>query len=248
MEPIKNSSLQTIAKNSILKYIKENTFPNNKLPTEEMFCEMLGISRVTIRSVLNELSSEGFIFRKHGKGTFVNVEALKNKTPITPLKPFYDMITDLGYKCEIRDLGYSIINASEVIANNLNIDAGEPVIFTKKIFYANSNPVVYCEDYFPVKFLKNIDDCLKIKDFKHSIFQFLKIECKKEVSWDKIEIASITTEEKKELDDIFKFDKVKAILQCSGINYDDNNIPIVYAIEYVNTDYISFSLIRKKSI
>lgn len=248
MEPIKNSSLQVVAKNNILKYIKENTFSNNKLPTEEMFSEMLGISRVTIRSVLNELASEGFIFRKHGKGTFVNMEALKIKTPITPLKPFYSMITDLGYECQIEDLGYEILEASEVVAKNLNINFGEKVVFTKKIFYADNNPVVYCEDYFPLNFLKETDDCFKIKDYKYSIFQFIKEKCKKEVSWDKIEIATVTTGEKKELEDIFRFDKVKAILQCSGINYDDNNIPIVYAIEYVDTKYISFSLIRKKSI
>jgi GntR family transcriptional regulator of arabinose operon len=42
-----------------------------KLPSENEFMELLGLSRMTIRSALSQLASENYIHKLHGKGTFV---------------------------------------------------------------------------------------------------------------------------------------------------------------------------------
>ncbi len=249
MEPIKKKSLQSLAKESILKYIKENTFEQNKLPTEEMFCSMLGISRITLRSVLNDLASEGYIFRKHGKGTFVNTEALKNIAPITPLKPFSDIISDLGYRCTIKNLGFEIKPSSKKLADILKIEYGTNIVVTKKIFYANNIPVVFCEDFFSVNFLKNIEDCKKIEECETSIFQFLKKYCDKNIAWDNVRVKTTSNIKMPQLSEIFKCEgEFKDLLVFKGVNYDSENMPIVYALEYVDTDYIPLSIIRNKII
>lgn len=251
MEPIKNKSLQFLAKESILKFIKTNDFENNKLPTEEMFCKMLGVSRVTVRGVLNELAFEGFIFRKHGKGTFVNREALKSKAPLTPLKPFKNIIIDLGYECTIKNLGYKeMIEKDKDIKNILKLDNNsDKIIITEKIFFANKIPVVYCKDYFSTKFLSCIEDCNKIKEHESSIFEFLKTICSKKITWDKVKIETTSNLKEPFLNDIFNCkDSFRDFLVVKGINYDDSNSPIVYALEYVDTSYIPFSLVRKKIV
>ncbi len=57
------------AKIQIRKYI--NTMDlghSNKLPSEEIFADIIGVSRITIRSALNDLASEGVIFRSRARG------------------------------------------------------------------------------------------------------------------------------------------------------------------------------------
>ena len=77
LEPIKTKSLTQITKESILKYIRTlNLDVNNKLPSEENLSKDLGVSRITVRSALNELATEGVIFRRQGKGTFIMLKLL----------------------------------------------------------------------------------------------------------------------------------------------------------------------------
>jgi GntR family transcriptional regulator, transcriptional repressor for pyruvate dehydrogenase complex len=45
--------------------------PNRKLPTERALCEMLEISRRSVRRALEVLEAEGRIWRRQGSGTFV---------------------------------------------------------------------------------------------------------------------------------------------------------------------------------
>jgi GntR family transcriptional regulator len=41
------------------------------LPTEEALCEQFGVSRVTVRRALADLEAQGFVQRRHGRGTYV---------------------------------------------------------------------------------------------------------------------------------------------------------------------------------
>ncbi|MEG2988459.1 MAG: winged helix-turn-helix domain-containing protein, partial [Oscillospiraceae bacterium] len=61
---------------------------SNKLPREEALAEQIGVSRITIRQALNDLSAEGTVFRRQGKGTFVNVDSLNIKVKFSPCMEF----------------------------------------------------------------------------------------------------------------------------------------------------------------
>jgi GntR family transcriptional repressor for pyruvate dehydrogenase complex len=49
-----------------------------KLPSEKQLCEMLGVSRTSIRSALQKLSAYGIIEIRHGQGSFVSDSAKVN--------------------------------------------------------------------------------------------------------------------------------------------------------------------------
>ncbi|NLI89852.1 MAG: GntR family transcriptional regulator, partial [Epulopiscium sp.] len=60
-------------KNYILEEINNGKFkPGDKLPSEKDFTDLFEVSRVTVRSALAELQSEGVISRISGRGTFVS--------------------------------------------------------------------------------------------------------------------------------------------------------------------------------
>lgn len=85
-QKLRVKSLSGQAKEAILQYIEEMDLKtDNKLPREEALAEMLGVSRITIRQALNDLAAEGIIFRRQGRGTFVNVDSLNIKVTFSPL-------------------------------------------------------------------------------------------------------------------------------------------------------------------
>lgn len=53
--------------------------PGDKLPSEVELSKRYSVSRVTIRRAIDELSSEGYLTSRQGKGTFVNQHKLARK-------------------------------------------------------------------------------------------------------------------------------------------------------------------------
>ena len=90
-QKLRVKSLSGQAKEAILQYIEEMDLKtDNKLPREEALAEMLGVSRITIRQALNDLAAEGIIFRRQGRGTFVNVDSLNIKVTFSPCMELTD--------------------------------------------------------------------------------------------------------------------------------------------------------------
>lgn len=248
MQRIKSKSLTNEVKDSIYKYIKSlDLSKDTKLPSEENMAQLIGVSRITVRSALNELASEGVIFRRQGKGTFANSEALQMKAQLNPVKLFTDIIESSGYKSSIKALGYEIVNADFNLSNLLKIKENEPLVAVKKIFYADENPCTYCVDYFPLSLLENENECDDLNRYDESIFKFLGDKAGVGISWDKVEIKTITNVENEELNSPFECsDKVKSFLLLEGINFDENDRPVMYIKEYIDTTFIRFNIIRQR--
>ena len=247
MKRVKNRGLSDEVKAAIYEYIKSMDIQkSNKLPREEVMAELLGVSRITVRSALNELATEGIIFRRQGKGTFVNPEAVQMKVTLNSLELFMDMIKNSGYSPSVKVLKVETINASEAIADKLKIKTGDELISIEKLFYADDNPAVYCINYI-AKGL--INQSISNQEYEIPIFELIKTRTGKTITWDKVEIYSVTNEGNENLTKYFNCDgKVKPLLLCEGVNYDDANEPIVYAYEYFDTDYVRFNLIRQKHV
>ena len=48
------------------------------LPSENKYCEMYQVSRVTVRNAITDLVDQGILIRRHGKGTFVEKQKIQN--------------------------------------------------------------------------------------------------------------------------------------------------------------------------
>ncbi len=249
MQKVKSQSLSEVVKDEILNYINTTCGEgNNKLPTEEKISEMLGVSRITVRTALNDLANDGIIFRRQGKGTFVNLSAINMKVPFSPVILFYDMIKKFGYKPSVDVLRCNVMECPEPIALDLNIEPNSKVVFCTKLFYADKNPCAYCVDYFPVSIMDDESNISRIEDYQVSLFDFFQKECHRKIIWDKTEISTITNFNEPEISEVFQCgDKIRSFLLLDMINYDENDNPIMRSYEYIDTTYIKFNSIRQKA-
>lgn len=246
---LRNKALTEEVRIYLNDYIKSlNLKENNKLPSEEVLAELMGVSRTTIRAVLNEMAAEGIVFRKQGKGTFVNIEALEMKVKFNPVMEFKDMIINSGYKPDVKLLGMKVVKPSRLICEKLGISEKKDIIVARKIFYADQIPCAYCVDYFGKDIIGSASDEDYLK-YPNSIFEYILEKSGKRVTWDKVEILTRTNLDNPELTEVFKLgEKVKAFLLLRGVNFDDNDEPLLYAEEYIDTDFIKFNMIRQRCI
>ena len=244
-------TLSEQAKREIHKYIKNMDLSrNNKLPREEVMAEMIGVSRITIRQAFNDLASEGIIFRRQGKGTFVNVDSLNIKVKFNPCMEFTQMIENSGYTPSVRLLNIQKIDRDEAICQQLQRESGEQLVVAEKMFLADDTVCAFCRDYFSLSLIGGEEAFREFSKYENSIFQYIYNLSGEKIEWDKVEIDTILTTEIEGLDQYADMNQLgcKPFLYLKGINYSSSDRPLIHANEYINTAIIKFNMIRQKNI
>lgn len=85
MSPIKEIQSAGLKWQRVKKYILSEVAagryaPGDSLPSEKYLCQQIGVARNTVRQAFEELEREGYIYRVHGKGTFLS-QTDRSKTP-----------------------------------------------------------------------------------------------------------------------------------------------------------------------
>lgn len=230
---------------AIKNFIKKmDLSEGTKLPTEREFARILAVSRDTVRGALEDLESEGTIIRLHGKGTFANPEARRIAINLNPGAEFSQMIRKSGHKARMEIYELKEIPADALAANALRIEQGTPLVVLEKVFYADEKPAIICIDRFQKELLKEDFDIEQFKEM--STFDVLKKIGHQIITRDKIEIEALAIEQLEKYSKMIRKMECKAGLVFHGINYNQENEPIVYDTEIYDTAYIRFNLMRMK--
>lgn len=236
---IQREDLKTQTKRALMQYIHTLDLErDNKLPREEQLCELIGVSRVTLRSALNELASEGVVLRRQGKGTFVNRTCMSMTATLNPAMHFGDIIARSGYTPHIHMTGWEIFPANDEIAAGLQIKPSTACICAKKIFYADDRPCVYCEDILPAALWGDAP----MPDGEDSLFQLIYERSGRKVSWDKVELHVCMSDD---LRDLSPFGS-RPLLLLKSLTYDKDDAPLFFASEYIDTQLLTLSQIRQR--
>jgi len=115
----------------------------DRLPSEAEFCEEFGVSRMTLRKALTILTDQGLISAKKGKGTFARPFDLGDS--VFSLKQAVGRLFD--GRVEVQLLSASTIGASRWIANKLDIDQGDKVVYIRQLVVHEDSPAIYHRDY-----------------------------------------------------------------------------------------------------
>lgn len=247
MKQIKKTNLKTQVRAELEGYINEMDLEvSNKLPREEELCRILGISRVTLRSVLDDLAAEGIIIRIHGKGTFVNPHFREIDCRFDQAIHFPDLIRNSGFQPRMETLYIRVETAEKDVAEALKIPLESQVWTALKVFYADEHPCAVSYDYVPAELFSE-ESLKKLENYKDSIFYFIYQETGRKISWDKVEIDTILSDDILPRRIVIKgFPERKPFLFLRSVNYDEQNRECVYMREYINTSILKYSQIRKR--
>jgi GntR family transcriptional regulator len=123
--------------------------PGEMMPPEWDLTNLYGVSRLTVRQAFSRLEREGIITRRHGIGTFVS------SPPTTQLVPsrmsFTQKMQQIGKAPSSKVIGFQTIPATEEIARQLHLEAGDPVIELSRIRYADGEPIMHELSYLPAE-------------------------------------------------------------------------------------------------
>ncbi|MFS2223367.1 histidine utilization repressor [Pantoea sp. B65] len=127
-------------KQAIVSQISEGVWKaNQRVPSESELVNRLGVSRMTINRALRELTSEGYLIRMQGVGTFV--AETKGYTAMLEVHNIAEEIAQRGHKHSSKILSLSEIKADPEQAAVLGLATGQSIFHSLIIHYENELPV-----------------------------------------------------------------------------------------------------------
>lgn len=247
MLPTIRHSLTDNVKDELMRYIRRmDLSESTKLPSELTIAQNLGVSRITVCRVLGDLEQGNVIFRIHGKGTFVNPEALQIKISLNPAQEFHQLIERSGHRPQVKMVRMEQDLICPGIAKKLALAPDAPLLRTEKVYYADEEPAILCFNYFSRAVFAEIPSWEEFENT--SAFFLLRERAGRVMMRDRIEMEAKEISELLPLTDQVKHFNCKALLQFDTINYDQNNQPAMYGLCYYNTNFIRFNLLRNQNI
>lgn len=148
----------------ILSKLDSEEWPaNSMIPSESELTREYGVSRMTIRVVLDRLVSGGLLYRVPGKGTFVSVAKIES----LPLAQhgIREQLEQMGYQTTTRVISLVKISASPRICKHLNLQVSQEVYQITRVRYVKSKPFSIHTSYLSLSQFPDID-CKKLEEMQ----------------------------------------------------------------------------------
>ncbi|GAB2566802.1 GntR family transcriptional regulator [Gracilibacillus alcaliphilus] len=214
----------------------------DRLPPEINLAKQFNVSRETIRSAIRLLEQAGKVVVRHGVGTFVVTPLPSLPNSLENLMSVTSMILHAGLEDgERREKLRSEVPTDEW-KELLQLQQEEKVIIHERIRTANNEPIVFSKNVLSHHLVGN--DILK-KETIGSLFQYLKNECNIEINKASSEIVvPLHTDPNCQK---LLIHPVTTVLLLKQIHYDQNNVPVLYSLDYFRNDIFKFFITRTKN-
>lgn len=244
MKKIKQNVLAGQVKREIEEMILNGELsPGDKLESELVLAEQLGVSRVTLREALKVMENDGLIERKNGVGTFV---AIPNPFISGRLEIDFSL-TDAagaaGIDLTTHNMDCVLRLPSKREREKLLLEEHEEVICFKRKRYMGNDCIALSFDVLPATSIPKE----RIHELKNkSLYLFLEHECNCNIENGDAELsATIATE--------FYADEMglhmgDPLLLVEQVDYETKNKPLLFSREYYNSRQFKFKIKRQRSM
>lgn len=131
---------------------------DEKLPSERELCEIHNLSRITVRQALQELERDSYIYKLHGKGTFVSAQTFNQN--LIKLYSFTEEMKKIGKKPTTQVLSFKEIMLDERLSEKMHLSPYQEAYQIVRLRLADGEPLMQETSYLP----KNIFHSLTEND------------------------------------------------------------------------------------
>jgi GntR family transcriptional regulator len=119
------------------------------IPSERLLEEQYNLSRPTIRQAIDLLVRQGFLYRVHGKGTFVSPPKLQKG--ISELTSFSEDMINRGLKPGQIILEFGFTLPPPQVKKHLELPSGQQVLRIKRLRTGNDTPIGIQDSYLALQ-------------------------------------------------------------------------------------------------
>ncbi|MCU0913135.1 MAG: GntR family transcriptional regulator [Planctomycetes bacterium] len=223
--PLYRQVYEILHKKILLKEWK----PGDRLPTESELMRDYGVSRITVRTVLDMLVQEGLIYRQAGRGTFVAHATLEQG--LSQIISFTEDMQRRGFTVSTRVLFSGVVPATAHIAERLRIEPGEELAHLERLRLADGEPMCIEHSYFVHRHCPGILE----HDFSTRSLREVKIR-QYGIRWThaKQTIQAINAPE--EVAHLLGISRGGALLFFERVSFSQDSIPMEFLQAYYRAD------------
>jgi GntR family transcriptional regulator len=131
--------------------------PGDQMIPENIICEILNVSRTTVRQAMNRLVEEGLLNRYRGKGSFIASQKMKRN--INYLYDFTDDMISIGAVPSSIILTAEVIQTTskDVLKNLRMLRQQTATFFLERLRCANGEPILWERTYIPYYLCQGIE-------------------------------------------------------------------------------------------
>lgn len=122
--------------------------PGDQVPSEPELAKQFGISRATVRRAFSDLTLEGVLYRRQGRGTFVSYPKIEQD--LTRFYSFSREMTAKGLKPSDRIISLRATTSSRRISLDLGLSEGEKVYELHRLRLVDNEPFILERSWLPV--------------------------------------------------------------------------------------------------
>lgn len=155
-----------IDKNSLVplySQVKEKIYKNiinglwkvdDQIPTEKELMDLYGVGRATIREAIDQLTREGYIYKKRGIGTFVGKS--KSVFGIEPLISLDYSLKSQGINAINSIVSKDLINLTDGLREETRFIDDKKCLYLKRLRYADGEAIAIENTYFNEKYYEEL--------------------------------------------------------------------------------------------
>lgn len=207
--------------------------PYERLPSESVLMTTFGVSRITVRQALKDLSTEGFVFTSQGKGTFASKP--KASQDVQQLQGFDEAMSPKGYRTSARLVSIRERVASREVQRSLKLGDKDKVIEVVRIRYLNKEAVSLDRSFFPVEIGQGLFD----EDLTRDIFPILEKQLNLSLGEAEISLEARPADE--EVAQQLGLEPGSPLMWVERLTRDQNGRPIDYEYLAIRGDSYKYS-------
>jgi len=211
------------------KILSGQWHPGDMMPSEVDLMDQYQVSRATVRQALDELASDGLIYRKQGKGTFVSPPTVEQG--LVRIVSFTEDMEQRGFTPGTKLVSAGLVPATEMLASKLQIQVGEPLARIERLRLADDEPMSLEVSFLVQRYCPGI----LTQDYTtHSLRLMLEERYGIRITSARQTIQAISATE--ELSGLLTVEANAAILYIERTSFSEFDVPVEYLRLYHRGD------------